>query len=111
MVKPIVTTKQMTGITTTTLTSLASPTDNTRATRQVRTKTKISLERALAHVIVLTTWQLSNVWLRRGGGLWINNFTVQNCVRNIFISRQQKQIPKIANCQKNRVIDSFLKMH
>ena len=48
------------------------------------------------------------IW--RGCGLWIKNFTVQNCVRKIFISRQHKKIPKIAKCQENRVIDSFLYM-
>ena len=47
------------------------------------------------------------ICLRRGCGFWINHFTVQNGVRKIFISQQQKKIPKIAKCQKNRVIDSF----
>ena len=46
----------------------------------------------------------------RGCGLWINKFTVQSCVRKIFISQQQKDILKIAKCQKNRVINSFLYM-
>ena len=54
----------------------------------------------------LTT--LNHIW--RGCGLWINNFTVQNCVRKIFISRQHKKIPKIAKCRKNHVINSFLYM-
>ena len=43
----------------------------------------------------------------QGCGLWINKFSVQNCVRKIFISRQQQNLPKIAKCQKNRVINSF----
>ena len=56
------------------------------------------------------TLQISaHSWLAlwRGFGLWINKFTVRNCVRKIFISRQQKSLPKIAKCQKNRVVDSF----
>ena len=31
------------------------------------------------------------------------HFTVQNCVRKIFISGQQKNVQKIAMCQNNRV--------
>ena len=48
-----------------------------------------------------------NKGLRQGCGLWINNFSVQNCVRKIFISQQQKIVLKIAKCQNNRKIDSF----
>ena len=41
--------------------------------------------------IFLEHWH--GVGIGRGCGLWINNFTVQNCVRKIVISQQQKQIP------------------
>ena len=39
--------------------------------------------------------------IRRGCGLWNNNHTVQNFVRKIFISQQQKKLPNTF------VIDSF----
>ena len=38
--------------------------------------------------------------LRRGCGLWINNFTFQNCVRKIFISRQQKKYRKYLSAKR-----------
>ena len=49
--------------------------------------------------LMCSWWVLGGFWVGRGCGLWINNFSVQNCVRKIFISQQQKIVLKIAKCQ------------
>ena len=42
-----------------------------------------------------------------GCGLWINNFPVQNFVRKIFLSWQQKSVLRIVKCQMNHMINRF----
>ena len=52
-------------------------------------------------------YHLESGFIRMWCWWWIRNFPVQNCVKKIFISQQQTSVPKIAECKKIRVIDSF----
>ena len=59
------------------------------------------------HTIILRNTRGLYIVIQLGCGLWINNFTVQKCVRKILITQQQQVVLKITKGQNNRGIYSF----